>query len=281
VCAASALRIALILVLLAALRATPGHAAATLPPAGAAFLGMAVGTGIIEDAQGLTDIQGIHYAIRTDRLPVTRDLQVYTRWTGSGAHTVAVDIRQASTGTSLRGTTDNLDFGSDRVTWFEHDFTDTTFPAAGTYLVQVTLDGRSVATYALYVNAADQLTERPAFVLSVPAERGWVDGSGNANVAGIFEYFSFAEFPATESFRVVTVWFSGDGGYDHSVRISDASGATVAQSQHALMSARGGRMTVSEDVFHSIAFPSAGLYTATVFLNGYAVTSFPLVIRGR
>jgi len=47
------------------------------------------------------------------------------------------------------------------------------------------------------------------------------------------------------------------------------------------MSVLNGRMTVSEDVFNSIAFPAAGLYTATVFLNGDEVTSFPLVIRGR
>ncbi|HTZ52419.1 MAG TPA: hypothetical protein VMF68_12205, partial [Spirochaetia bacterium] len=46
-------------------------AAAQPTPQEAAFLGMAVGTGISGDPQGLTDIQGIHNAIRAERLPVT------------------------------------------------------------------------------------------------------------------------------------------------------------------------------------------------------------------
>ena len=259
----------------------PLAAAAVPAPDEAAFLGMAVGTGITGDTQGLTDIQGIHNAIQAEQLPITVNLQIYTRWSGTGTHTVAVEIRQASTGTDLKETTDDLDFGTDRVTWFDHDFSGITFPDAGTYLVQALLDGKTVATYALYVNSSDQLSGSPAFVLSVPAERGWVDGSGNANLAGIFEYFSFAEFPVTESFRVVTVWFSGDGSFDHSVRISDARGTLVAQSRRGTLSAVEGRMTVSEDSFDSMAFPAAGVYTATILLNDAAVTSFPLVIRGR
>jgi len=242
---------------------------------------MAVSTGIRGDNQGLTDIQGIHFSIQATQFPFTQDLRIYTRWAGTGAHTVGVDIRLASTDSDVRGSSDELDFGSDQVTWFDHDLGGTTFPEAGTYRVQVTLDGKTVATYALFVNAPDQMTDAPAFVLSVPAQRGWVDSGGNANLAGIFEYFSFTDFPATESFRVVTAWFSGQGNFDHTVRISDARGSTVAQSTHGVFSAASGGMTVSEDNFDSIAFPSAGLYTATIFLNGDVVTSFPLVIRGR
>jgi len=256
-------------------------AAAQPTPQEAAFLGMAVGTGISGDPQGLTDIQGIHNAIRAERLPVTEDLQIYTRWSGTGTHAVAVRVRQASTGSILRDTQDELDFGAERVTWFEHDFSGLTFREAGAYLVEAVLDGKTVATYALYVDVSDHLADEPAFVLSVPAERGWVDAAGNANVAGIFEYFSFDGFPATESFCVVTVWFSGDGSFDHTVRISDARGATVAQSGRGILSAAAGRMAVSEDNFYSVAFPSAGLYTATIYLDDAAVTSFPLVIKGR
>ncbi len=273
--------IALLALILGAAGTLPAFAAAEQPPSNASFLGMAVGTGITGDAQGLTDITGIHYTIQAEQLPVTENLQVYTRWTGTGTHTVSVVIRQASNGAEVGATSDDLDFSGNAVTWFDHDFGGTTFPAAGAYLVRVTLDGNAVATYGLFVNVSDQLTDEPAFVLSVPAERGWVDGSGDANVAGIFEYFSFDAFPATETFQVVTVWFSGDGDYDHSVRISDDHGAVVAQSRRSTFSASGGGMTVSEDAFDGIAFPSAGRYTATVFLNGDAVTSFPLIIRAR
>ncbi len=278
----TAARILLLSLALAAVRGVPAHAADNRPAApGAAFLGMAVAADVREGAQGLTDIAGIHNDVRAAALPVTEDLQVYTRWTGAGIHTVRVEIRQASTGTVVGGATDELDFGGDRVTYFTHDLGGTSFPAAGMYLVQAALDGTTVATYALFVNAKDPLTEGPAFVLSVPAERGWLDERGSANLSGIFEYFSFSEFPATESFSIVTIWFSGSGDFDHSVRISDANGTTVAQSRHTLMAAAAGRMSVSEDAFDSIAFPSAGLYTATLFLNGYKVTSYPLVIRSR
>ena len=277
-----AVRILLLSLALLAARAVPAGAADNQPAApGAAFLGMAVATGIHEDAQGLTDIVGIHAAVRTPSLPVTEDLQVYTRWTGSGTHVVRVEIRRASTGTVVGGTTDQLDFGGDRVTYFTHELAGTAFPAAGVYLVQAALDGTTVATYAIFVNAKDHLTDGPAFLLSVPAERGWLDEKGDANLSGTFEYLSFPEFPATESFSIVTVWFSGSGDFDHSVRISDANGTTVAQSRHSLVTAAIGRMSISDDAFNSVAFPSAGLYTATLFLNGYEVTSYPLVIRGR
>ena len=280
--AAAAARILLVSLTLMAARGVPAHAADNQPAApGAAFLGMAVAADIRESAQGLTDIAGIHNAVRAAGLPMTEDLQVYTRWTGAGTHTVRVEVRQASTGTVVGGATDELDFGGDRVTYFTHDLAGTTFPAAGAYLVQAALDGKTVATYGLFVNAKDRLTERPAFLLSVPAERGWLDEREKANLSGIFEYFSFPEFPATESFSIVTIWFSGSGDFDHSVRISDANGTMVAQSRHALMTAAAGRMSISEDAFNSIAFPSAGLYTATLFLNGYEVTSYPLVIRSR
>lgn len=275
-------RILLSSVALLALRAVPAEAADDQPAApGAAFLGMAVATGVREDAQGLTDIVGIHASVRASSVPVTEDLQVYTRWTGTGTHEVRVEVRQASTGTVVGGTTDRLDFGGDRVTYFTHDLGGTTFPAAGVYLVQAALDETTVATYAIFVNAKDQLSDGPAFVLSVPAERGWLDEKGNANLSGVFEYFSFARFPATESFSIVTIWFSGSGSFDHSVRVSDANGTTVAQSGHTLMTAAVGRMSISDDAFTSVAFPSAGLYTATLFLNGYEVTSYPLVIRSR
>ena len=142
----------------------------------------------------------------------------------------------------------------------------------------MTLDGGPAATYAIYVNADDQLPENPAFVLSVPAEDASIDDAGYATVSGIFEYFTFDQFPATDTFTVVTVWFSGDGEFDHAVQIFDPSGRKVADSPHSTLSAYFGEMSVAKDVFTSVAFPSAGIYTAVVFLEGEKVFSFPLVV---
>lgn len=245
---------------------------------GAAFLGLAVATSIGEDPDGLTVLEGVHNALWSESMPVTEDLQLYTRWSGTGTHRIAVTIVDTTTGEGLAETSDELDFGEDPVTYYTHDFTGTSFPSDGKYAVEVTLDGAPAANYAIYVNADDQLPEYPAFVLSVPAESGTVDDSGDATVSGIFEYFTFDDFPAADSFSVVTVWFSGDGDFDHTVQILDPGGKELAGSFHSTLSASFGEMSVANDVFDSIAFPSPGIYTAVVFLEGEEVFSFPLVI---
>jgi hypothetical protein len=249
-------------------------------PSAAAFLGMAVVSGVTQSHEGLTDLDGIHNAIWAATLPVTEDLQVYTRWSGTGTHTVGVKIVDRSSDTSIAETTDRIDFGDEPVTWFTHDFAGTSFPSGGAYAVEVTLDGTPAATYALFVNAEEELPEDPAFVISVPAERGWLDSQGKAKVSGIFEYFTFPTFPARDSFSVVTVWFSGNRRFAHSVTVTDSAGNAVARSPTTTLSANHGEMSVVNNYFDSIVFPSPGIYTATVFLDGARVLSYPLVIRG-
>jgi len=234
--------------------------------------------GISQDGDGLTVLEGVHNAVWSDTMPVTEDLQMYTRWSGTGTHTIGVAVVEKATGDTVAEKTDELDFGQDPVTYYTHDFTGTEFPADGVYAIEVTLDGASVASYAFYVNVDDQLPESPAFVLSVPAESGTVDDAGSATVSGIFEYFTFEKFPDTDTFTVVTLWFSGDGEFDHSVRILDPEGKEIAESPRSAFSAYYGEMSVAQDTFPSVAFPSPGVYTAVVYLEGEKVFSFPLVI---
>lgn len=244
----------------------------------AMFLGMAVTAGIGTGANGLTRLEGVHYGVRSAKTPVTEDLQLYTRWGGSGSHEIGVTILERSTGAAIAETKDDLDFGGDPVTYFTHDFSGTSFPSEGTYAIEVTLDGATAATYAFFVNADDRISAAPAFVLSVPAESGTVDKGGNADVEGIFEYFTFTSLPAVDSFSIVTLWFSGDGQFDHHVRILDTTGKMVAESRRSMLWAHRGRMSVSTDAFDSIAFPAVGVYVAAVFLGGEKVFSFPLVV---
>jgi hypothetical protein len=255
-----------------------GPAAWAQAASGATFLGMAAATRISTDANGLTVLEGVHYAVRSRSLPVTADLQMYTRWSGTGTHRIGVTILDRSTGKTVAETSDDLDFGKDPVTYFTHDFSGTRFPSNGVYAIEVTVDGRKAATYGFYVNTDDQMSNFPAFVLSVPAESGTLDDRGNADVGGIFEYFTFSSFPATDSFSIVTMWFSGDGKFDHHVRILDPDGKELAESLHSTLSAHRDRMSVSTDVFRSVAFPSVGVYDAVLFLNGEKVFVFPLVI---
>ena len=247
----------------------------------AAFLGMAVATGISQAEDGLTTLEGVHNALWSDTVPVSEDLQLYTRWSGTGIHTIGVSIVDTATGDSIAEKTDELDFGEDPVTYSTHDFTGTEFPADGAYAIEVTLDGASVASYAFYVNADDQFPESPAFVLSVPAESGTIDDSGDAKVQGIFEYFTFESFPESDTFSVVTLWFSGNGEFDHSVQILDPEGKKIAESPHSTLRASYGAMSVATDPFATVLFPAAGVYTAVVFLEGEKVFSFPLVVTSK
>jgi hypothetical protein len=245
------------------------------------FLGMAICRSVTEGADGLTELRGAHNAVWSGNLPVTEDLEVYTRWTGSGAHRVSVSVRTPSSGGTLAQVTDDIDFGNDPVTFFTHTLAGTKFTTPGRYAVEVELDGQSVAQYALYIDDAADLPARPAFVLSVPAEAGSVDARGDAGVTGIFESFSFPSFPSTDSFSIVTLWFSGSGTFTQYVQIADAGGHVLATSRAAAFTARPGRMQVLTDVFDGVVFDVPGACTATVFLDGARVVSSPLVIGRR
>jgi hypothetical protein len=245
---------------------------------GAVFLGMAVATSISEDKDGLTVLEGVHNAVWSETMPVTEDLQLYTRWSGAGTHTIGVTIMDQATGDTLGQTSDELDFKGDPVTYYTHDFSGTSFPADGTYAIEVTLDGQAAAHYAFYVNMDDQMPGSPALVLSVPAESGGVDENGDATISGIFEYFTFKSFPARDSFSIVTAWFSGKGTHDHSVQILGPDGMRLADSPHSTFSASYGEMGVATDTFKSVSFPAPGVYSAVLSMDGAKVFSFPLVI---
>ena len=242
---------------------------------------MAIARETATTPEGLTELDGIHNAIWSRTLPVSESLHVYTRWSGTGVHAVDVKIVDRSTDTSLAESSDSLDFGDSPVTWFIHDFGSTSFPSAGTYAIEVALDDQPAATYALYVNAEEELPDQPAFVISVPAERGLLDRRGDGKVTGIFEYFSVPSFPARETFAIVTVWFSGNGTLRHSADIRDAHGNLVARSPSITLAATRGGMSIATNTFDSVEFPSAGTYTATVYLEGNKVLSYPVVIRQR
>jgi hypothetical protein len=256
-----------------------GPAAALLADTGAAFVGLAAASAVSEDADGLTVLEGVHHAVWVDELPYTEDLVIYTRWSGSGSHVIGVDLVHDATGDTVASVEDEVDFGSQSTTFSTHDFSDTTFEEPGLYWLEVTLDGDSVASSAYYVNADDQFPEYPEIVLSVPAERGGVDDYGDAGISGIFEYFSFAAFPATDSFSVVTLWFSGDGEYEHAVRIVDPRGTTIASSESQVLDAYYGEMTALTDTFDRISFVSPGAYSILVELDGDEVLSYPLYIE--
>jgi len=252
--------------------------AAGAEDAQARFLGMAVCRGVSTGADGLTELHGALDAVWPASFPDTEDLVVYTRWTGTGVHTVTIEVTNSATDEVLAERSDEIDFGRDPVTFFTHDLAGTTFTDAGVYAVSVDLDGRNVARYGLYVADAADLPRRPSFVLSVPAATGSTDAHGEARVAGIFEYLTFKSFPATDSFAIVTLWFSGDGSYTQRLEITDAAGHVLATSRPAGFTAVPGQMRVLVDSFDGVVFEGPETYTASLILDGSPVVSSPLVV---
>ena len=182
---------------------------------------------------------------------------------------------------TLAETAEDVDFGRDPITYCTYDFPATRFTKPGVYAVEVTLDGDTAAEYEFFVNAEDEFPERPEFALSAPAETGSVNDAGDASVSGIFEYFAFASFPTTDSFAIVSVWFSGDGQHQQYTRILDPNGAAIAVSLPRTLSASYGEMRVMTDAFDGVVFNEPGTYTAVIYLDGQEVVAYPLaVIKG-
>jgi len=239
---------------------------------------MVVARAITQDGNGLSDIEGIHQSVWTGSLPLREDLQIYTRWGGAGTHEITVTILTPDGSQTIGRTSDELDFGKEAVTFYTHDFYGTTFTRSGAYPIAVALDGEIVATYAYFVNIPDTFLATPAFVLSVPAQDISTQDDGEVTIKSVFEYFSFPRFPASDSFVLATVWFSGDGKHAPTVSILDPDGTVIATSAAMPLAASFGALSVEKDFFNDVSFAAPGTYRAIISLDGAAVFSAPLVI---
>ena len=137
-----------------------------------------------------------------------------------------------------------------------------------------------VAKLPYNVAAEEEPGESPRLVLSVPAGEALVDKDGSCQVSGIFEYVSFERLPATDSFAIATVYFSGDDEvHAHSVRILDPAGKVIASPAAQRLPFPSAAMTVVTDSFPNLRFPSAGSYAVVVSLDGSTLARYPLAVR--
>jgi hypothetical protein len=221
----------------------------------------------------------VQSAIVEPELPAYRSFTVYTRWGGSGAHEVQVRIVNSETGEVIAEESDRIELSADNPVVFDtHDFTDTAFEDPGSYAVEVWLDGDLVDQAPLYVNAEGTYPSRPALMLSVPAVDGYLREDGQAEIRGVFEYFTFKSLPDADDFAIVTAWFSGDGrNHAEAVRIRDPKGSVIASSGAHAFLAESGRVAVVSCPFVKLVFPREGTYTVELSLDGEPAASYPLV----
>ncbi len=243
------------------------------------LVGTVVAAGVGDDENGLTVLSDLQAAITDRELPAYRSFTVYTRWRGSGSHEVQVQIVSAGTGELIAEQFSHIDLSPASPLIFDtNDFTDVAFKKPGEYSVDVWLDGTLADQVLLYVNSEDAYPLRPALMLCVPAEDGYLRDSGEADITGVFEYFTFQRLPDTDDFSIVTAWFSGDGS-DHAetVLIRDPQGSVIASSPELSFAAESGQIAVVSCPFVKLAFTRAGAYTVELSLDGSLVRSFPLV----
>jgi hypothetical protein len=250
----------------------------------ATLLGVAVASEVTDDDDGLTVLTDLHAVIDEPELPAVHSFWVYTRWTGKGRHQVEIEIVNAATGDVIANASDGIELtAGDPVTFATHDFTDTSFESPGEYTVDVWLDGNLARQTTLYVNAEGSYPRSPQLILSVPAVDGSVSDEGEAEITGVFEYFTFKRFPDTDDFAIVTAWFSGDGKrHRETVRIRDPRGAVIAASEAQSFTAEEGQMAVVSCPFDKVGFKAQGAYSAEVSLDGKIAAQYPLfAVRGK
>jgi len=281
--ASPALR-AFLCLLAAALTLAPVRAAANglLPQhalAGAQFLGLAVARSVSHDAAGKTVLIGIQHSFLVDAFPHEESIFVYTRWSGSGPHDIGVSIWNMDTEDTVAEAAAKVEFSDNGVTTFVQRFPHASFSERGTYTVEVTLDGDLAAEYSLFVNIYNSYPDMPELILSVPAERGSLDGAGDASVSGIPDSISLHQFPAHDSFDLVTLWFSGEGSHEQRIEILDPTGVPIAASPSREIAADYGKLEMLTDSFRDVPLQVRGIYTVVLYLDGDDVFEYPLPVK--
>jgi Family of unknown function (DUF6941) len=249
--------------------------------ADAQFLGIAVAHAIHHDASGNTVLIGIHQTALVSSFPHEESVSVYTRWSGSGTHDIGISIWNMDTEETVSETDQEVDFAPGGVTSFVHIFPRATFPARGTYAVEVTLDGDLAAEYSLYVNSHDTYPDTPELVLSVPARDATLDKAGDVSVNGIPDVVTVPHFPARRSFDLVTLWFSGEEGHVQHVEILDPTGVPIARSPVREIGADYGKLEPMTDSLRNVPLAVSGTYTVVLYMDGEDIFEYPLPITDR
>ncbi len=245
------------------------------------LIGGVVAVDASKNEDGLIDISGIQSAVWDVELPWVADLQVYLRWEGEGEHALAIEL-VGSDGETLDSIEDNLDFEQYSTSFNTYELPNVVFEKPDVYDVLIFLDDELVQNIPYCVNAEEEdYPTDPVLLASIPAVDGWQEDDGSALVEGAFEHFTFRKFPASDDFAVVTVWFSGEGTWEHRTEIRDPSGKVIAAADTQYLDAWLGEMVVLTDYFDNVLFQAAGDYEVAVIVDEEEFMTYLLrVVRG-
>ena len=246
-------------------------ALAALPAAADTWLlgGALVAETVDDDETGLVNLVDVQASVWDVDLPYETDLWLYLRWEAEGEHDLAISVLDPA-GDEVTSIQDSLDFEEYGTNFTTHNLANLVFEGEGTYVVVVYVDGEELLDLPYCVNDDTGAPDEPYLLMSLPAIDGWAEETDNGYwgaVEGAFEHYTFASFPGSDDFAIVTFWFSGDDSYEQRIEITDPDGAVVGESEAQEIEAWPGELTVITDYFEDFSFDSPGDYTVTVYLD--------------
>jgi len=249
-------------------------------------IGLAVAEDVTKDENGLIVIDGIFSITSFKKFPGVDNFKVYTRWTGSGKHTVKAQVVDADDNLISDSEDVELNFAKDYSTYYQiFDFNNIVFSKPGIYWVEALLDGKVEFSIPLFIQLEtedlvfEDAPEKPVLIFSVPAVSVTEKDNGLQVVSGVFEYFMFKRFPSAYDFIIANTWYSGSGKVSQYIELLDPDNNTIYKSEPQQFDASPRWIATIYDELEDIIFPKPGIYVVRVYLDDKAIFNYPILVE--
>ncbi|MCX7795220.1 MAG: hypothetical protein N2380_01675 [bacterium] len=247
--------------------------------------GLVIAEDVTEDEDGLIVLDGLFSITTFKKLPGIDNFKVYSRWIGSGKHTIKVQVVDEANNIIMDSDDIALEFDRDNSTYYHYfDFSNIVFTKPGIYWIQALLNGEVDYEIPMFIELEGKelkfkdAPEYPALILSAPAGSVTEKDNGLQVVSGIFEYFAFKRFPSAYDFIIANVWYSGEGGYSQHIEFLDPDGRVIYKSEPQDFEHGPKTVSVVYDKLEDIIFPKAGTYTVKVYLDDDSIFDYPILV---
>lgn len=251
--------------------------------------GLAIVENISEDENGLIVLDGLFSITNFQKFPGVDTFMVYSRWTGSGKHTVKIQILDPQY--NVIAETEDLDLelnGESETMYYKTKFDNVVFQNPGVYWIKSFLDDNEELLIPLFIQKSEEPIEfedfpdKPALIFLVPAVgEVYEKDNGLMVIPGVFEYFSFERFPSAYDFTLAAGWYSGDGEFKHQIEILDPDNNVIYKSDPQTFENEPKTINVIYDRINDLIFPKAGEYTINAYVDDEFIFGFPLLVKSQ
>ncbi|MCX7796167.1 MAG: hypothetical protein N2380_06580 [bacterium] len=248
-------------------------------------IGLTISERIGKDENGLVVLDGIFTTITFSRFPGVEDFSVYSRWVGSGLHSIKIQIIDNEGNIIID--TEDIEFNFEMpniVYYYNIDFNNIVFTKSGVYWIEAILDNKRDFSIPLFIKLkgaelkVEGLPEIPVLILSVTATSIEKKENELPVISGVFENFMSKIFPFADDFIIANLWYSGNGTFTQYVEILDPDGKILYKSEPASFEHEPETLTILYDELEDIIFPKIGEYRVNVYLEENLVFSYPVLV---